>query len=511
MTNPSTERGGAWRQLAKNVLTNYLSLLLSGLSLLVLTPYVVARLGSALFGVWMLMTSVVGYLGLLDLGLQTTVVRHVSSYRARNELEKLEVHVGTLLVAYGAIGVLALIGAVIVGSNASRLFRLPQEVSGQVLTIFLLGGLGLAVRLPSSLLGGVLQGFQRYDINNWVGAASVGATFLLTIALLEFGYGLTGLLWLNFIMTLFTGIVRGAIIVRKLGVRIAPTLADWHELKQAAGYSVWVFLLTIAARLTFETDTITISVFLPVVAVTTYTVAYRMVDAVARLVFGTVDVLFPVFTQIEASRGIQETSRLYLQAVKLALVIALPFFIVFVVFGKELIQAWMGGGFEGSYPVLVLLTLAMLFHLPGHVSAILLLSTARHRMLAVLGLADALLNVILSVVLVQRIGLPGVALGTLIALSVSNGVIIPAYTCRLVGTRFTSYLGVLSRCVGPALAITVVGVAVSAGEWVKGRPSLLILAGVSTLVVFLTMYVTFVLTAEERNLYQAQLRRVLAR
>jgi len=141
----------------------------------------------------------------------------------------------------------------------------------------------------------------------------------------------------------------------------------------------------------------------------------------------------------------------------------------------------------------------------------LLLSTARHRMLAVLGLADALLNVILSVVLVQRIGLPGVALGTLIALSVSNGVIIPAYTCRLVGTRFTSYLGVLSRCVGPALAITVVGVAVSAGEWVKGRPSLLILAGVSTLVVFLTMYVTFVLTAEERNLYQAQLRRVLAR
>ena len=36
MTNPSTERGGAWRQLAKNVLTNYLSLLLSGVSLLVL-------------------------------------------------------------------------------------------------------------------------------------------------------------------------------------------------------------------------------------------------------------------------------------------------------------------------------------------------------------------------------------------------------------------------------------------------------------------------------------------
>jgi len=56
-----------------------------------------------------------------------------------------------------------------------------------------------------------------------------------------------------------------------------------------------------------------------------------------------------------------------------------------------------------------------------------------------------------------------------------------------------------------------VGVAVSAGEWVQGRPSVLILAGVSTLVVFLTMYVTFVLTAEERNLYQAQLRRVLAR
>jgi O-antigen/teichoic acid export membrane protein len=50
-----------------------------------LAPFILHRLGPVAYGVWMLANSVVGYLSLLDLGMQNSVLRFVSQGHTRKD------------------------------------------------------------------------------------------------------------------------------------------------------------------------------------------------------------------------------------------------------------------------------------------------------------------------------------------------------------------------------------------------------------------------------------------
>src|SRR5947208_7273538 len=46
-----------------------------------LTPYVLHRLGDEAFGVWVLITNLVGYYGLVDAGVRSAILRYVSRHK----------------------------------------------------------------------------------------------------------------------------------------------------------------------------------------------------------------------------------------------------------------------------------------------------------------------------------------------------------------------------------------------------------------------------------------------
>ncbi len=53
---------------------------------------------------------------------------------------------------------------------------------------------------------------------------------------------------------------------------------------------------------------------------------------------------------------------------------------------------------------------------------------------------EAIINLILSLALVRKFGIMGVAFGTLIPLIVTQTFILPAYTCRTIGLELKKYL-----------------------------------------------------------------------
>ena len=81
-----------------------------------------------------------------------------------------------------------------------------------------------------------------------------------------------------------------------------------------------------------------------------------------------------------------------------------------------------------------------IFSSPHNPIASILYGIGRHRTLAFLRMGEGLINLALSIVLVQSMGLVGVALGTAIPHTVIFGVILPLYTCRLLGIPWWQYL-----------------------------------------------------------------------
>src|SRR5207249_8018241 len=123
---------------------------------------------------------------------------------------------------------------------------------------------------------------------------------------------------------------------------------------------------------------------------------------------------------------------------RLALTLVCGVTVCLMGFASPLISRWMGPGFEASVlPLQVLAITGVVLVGQGPLGNI-LLGTGRHRLVAFTSLGEAVANLILSVILVRRYGIVGVALGTAVPVVIANLFILFPAACRHVGMSVAS-------------------------------------------------------------------------
>ncbi len=132
--------------------------------------------------------------------------------------------------------------------------------------------------------------------------------------------------------------------------------------------------------------------------------------------------------------------------------------------------------------------------------ATLLYGISKHRVYSFIVVAEGLVNLGLSLVLVKKYGIIGVALGTLIPIFVTSFFIVPYYANRVIQVSSSRYTKVLMR--GLAL-----GVLVHLASWLAVRgfitvsyPRILLLSSVTS-IIFLTVNVFVLLSRTERRYF----------
>src|SRR4051794_36840949 len=65
-----------------------------------LTPFTLRQLGSAEYGLWILLGSIVAYSSILDFGIWGTVIKYVAEYQAQGDDEGARTLLTTALYAY---------------------------------------------------------------------------------------------------------------------------------------------------------------------------------------------------------------------------------------------------------------------------------------------------------------------------------------------------------------------------------------------------------------------------
>ena len=157
---------------ARNVSTRYLAIAVEGVLGLVVLPFNVAHLGTSAYGLWILTGSVTAYFSVLDLGYGGALVKFVAQYRARRDYRGLNEILSTIFVVFAAFGVFTYLVAIVVAVFLGRFFLLsPEQVHiGRI--VLLITSLNVAAGTAFSVFGGVINGFQRFDLNNIVGTVS---------------------------------------------------------------------------------------------------------------------------------------------------------------------------------------------------------------------------------------------------------------------------------------------------------------------------------------------------
>lgn len=425
-------RGTIIRNTASNLLAQGVNIVTA----LAITPYLIRHLGQDLYGLWMLVASLVGYFGLTDLGLRTAVGRYTAQHVAGAEHELMNRLVVTSLGLLVATAVVASAFSVVCSVLFHHLFQMaPEQVPvGRVLVLVM--GLSLALKLPLEVFDGVLIGHARYDLNNAVEISSALVRAALSVLLLWRGFGIVALA----VSALAVQAIAGAAKLW-LSYHIFPALClhprYWSPplIRELYGFGIWSFVVFLAGQIAFQGGPLVLGSLVGMSAVAVYSIALRLVRYVLQGAAAFTGVLMPVMTGYHSTKDLAGAQRLLQDSVLVSLLYAGFMAAAFLVYGGPFIRAWVGPDFEESAHVLWVLVVPMIgwalqgtFFIPAF-------SKGRHRFLAIAFLIDALANVLLSVLLVKAVGMMGVAVAILCTSCITMLFITPTYVCRVLQLR----------------------------------------------------------------------------
>lgn len=433
--------------LFRNITSNWAGLALNLLITFFLSPFVVNTLGSLYYGIWALTGQLTGYMFLLDFGVRDSIIRDTARYCGLRQGRKLNRLLTTSLVVYAPIALAATAATAVAVVGFPYWFGIDEPYIRESRIALALVGLTIAQSFIFNTFTGILQGLQRFDIGNVIGVVAAMLRAALVVVALLNGYGIVGLSVIQFTLSILGGLATAYFSLRLLRREGLPFTLEWAHgrrvralVRRVVGYSTYVFVNNIAGKIILATDAVVIGVFLPVASVTYYAIAGTLAGLATGLVGAAVWVLMPLVSHYAARRQAEEVRVLFMRASKMGLLVAAPVCMSLMILGREFISLWMGEEFAPrAAEVLVILAVAGLVSAPHHAMNAVLLGLGRHRTMAFLRLGEAAVNLTLSIWLVQRIGLPGVALGTLIPHTVVMLVALPAVTCRVVALPLRTY------------------------------------------------------------------------
>jgi O-antigen/teichoic acid export membrane protein len=418
---------------ARNVSTRYLAIAIEALLGFVVLPFNVAHLGTSAYGLWVLTGSITAYFSILDLGYGGALVKFVAQYRARRDYGSLNEILSTIFVIFASFGVVTYLGAILIAVYIDHFFHLsPDQVRiGRI--VLLITSLSVAAGTAFSVFGAVINGFQRYDLNNGVGTISSIVTAAVNVAVLAAGYGLVELVTATTIVRLLSYWVYRANAYRVFpDLRIRVSSFRRARLREVTMLSVYMLLIDWANKVNYSVDAIVIGAFLSTSAVAVWTVGQRLAEVVQRLTNQLNDVLFPTVVDNDSAARLDRLQAIFVQGTRLSLATVIPIAGGMMLMAQPLVEAWVGPGFTGSVVVLRLLSFTVIVRIGTATAATLLKGAGEHRLVAFATVAAAIANLALSIAIVKPFGLVGVAIGTLVPVCLASTLVLFPAGCRRV-------------------------------------------------------------------------------
>jgi len=240
------------------------------------------------------------------------------------------------------------------------------------------------------------------------------------------------------VLTLFVYRANAYRVFPKL--RLSTELFTRARLKEVTQFSVFMLVIDWANKLNFSVDAIVIGAFLDTSAVALWAIGQRLADATQRLTNQLNDVLFPNVVDHDEAARVDRLQAIFLVATRLSLATVIPLGAALGLMAGPLVMAWVGPSFSPSVIIVQLLAVTVVVRVGIATASTVLKGAGRHRFLAWNNLLTAIANLLLSVALVRPLGITGVAVGTLIPVSISSLLFVFPAGCRRVGVGVTRAL-----------------------------------------------------------------------
>jgi O-antigen/teichoic acid export membrane protein len=401
------------------------------------------RLGQELLGVWDFAWSLVGYFGLVQMGVVSAVNRYVAKYRAIGDAT------GVNRIASSGGCVLGCAGLVVFGLTVAVSLLLPRffgvrlgENVGEAQWVVLFLGISLSIQVVFAVFNGVLTGCHQWGLHNINISGWYTVTVVAMIFALLLGGGLRVLAAIILARELLTDLTQFILAYRVCsGLRLQASLIQWPTIKELFWFGGKSVVPSVSNLLLNQTTSILIMAYLGPATLALYSRPRSIMNHVEVLVRKMAMTLTPTITSLESTGNLSEIRDLVIKATRYSFYLSMPIVLMLVIFGGPIMRLWMGSRYaNGVIPaILAAGYLAVLVQVPAWNVLVGLNAHGRagaSRFIASLG--SVALNVL--VLGCFHWGLVGTAVAITLPLTILNIVDIPLLVCRRVHLSWGQYL-----------------------------------------------------------------------
>ncbi len=420
-----------------NALSNLLTLGANIIVGLLLMPAVLSHLGEKQFGIWMLVTSFIGYFGLFRFGVSTGVLRYVPLYRGQSQTDKAGEVISTGMAFYLLIGVVIFAVSVLFDEYIAAFFKGGPELA----TLVWLCGLAAAIECPSLIFDAAMRSYEAFWLVNIITIvlAVIRAGALYAAVLM--GYGLVCMGW---IQVVFSVLALGAnwiafefccpdvrLTIRKIGLPV---------LKMLIVYGIIIVIEGAAGTVATESPKLVVGKVISLEAVGLFGAVWYLMLYYQRVIFSLTRVLMPRFSFLSGRDAHSDIQRLFFLSSRYGAITAGAIALLLWVLGPPFLLLWLkDSNIRQSFFALAILSGGNLVFLSHRISVDLLFGLGKQKELAVFSIIEAIAVFASCVALSYKYGLTGVAIGASVPIALVRGIGQARYVCRLVGVGFWKY------------------------------------------------------------------------
>lgn len=369
---------------------------------LIQVPVLLAFWGTQLYGEWLVIYSVPGYLALTDLGVGAVAANRLSMLSSSGNHEQAKVVLRTTWVflawvTFGAT-MLIILGAYLL--NWNQVLSLHDIKRGEAgLALALLCAM-VVVSLPNSLLGGLYRAGHR----NARGVV-IASTFRLAQLLVIAGTAsFTRSIWITCLALLVLQIV--SLMFQMMDVRrFVPNLGllgsrvNWPDLLGMWRPSLSFMLFPLANGLYFQAGTLVVNACFGASAVVLFNTSRTLTRALSQGISIIKHSLWPEFSHLFGAGDMQRLRKLLYLGMESSLVISIAGSSVLLLLAKPILLWWTHGKVPCDYPLLFLLTGSTIVNGIWFTASALLQATNHHTGYSVVYCLACLVSVGLSMAL----------------------------------------------------------------------------------------------------------------
>jgi O-antigen/teichoic acid export membrane protein len=380
-------------------------------------PLTVRYLGAERYGAWIIISTAIAWIALADLGLSNSLTNAVSEGYAQSREDLAQSYVAAAFWSLAGIAGLLSIAFFFIWPHVSwdrvfnvRSLQAREEVGPAVAVAFAI----FVLNLPFSITGKIYGAYQEVAKGNaWSAAGNVLGLAAL-VAVTRFNGGLISLVIAVSGAVLIVNMISAVWLFSRAKPWLIPrpSRVRYSAIRKLTSLGGMFFVIQVAGLVLFQTDNLIIAHYLGAAAVTPYSVTWRLFTYTALFQILAGPAYWPAYAEAFARGDRVWVRRRFKVNLRITIGSTLLLVLPLVFFGRSIIKRWAGSAAVPPGALLLWMGMWSLIYSAMNSQSCLLSGSGRVKVQMIYSAVAAVVNLILTIVLVQRMGLVGVIMGT---------------------------------------------------------------------------------------------------